>query len=148
MIFERLYSTASADDQCTLFMERNLINRRNVSSDTKHNYAANKHFFVLAVQARVTAAAMTILGMQTFDGQPSNFKYHFSVTGDNKDSKKKYLKQLAAMVVDQFILDKQNCDAMLSHMRKLLEEKRIKESLLQPDGRYACKYPPCKKTFK
>jgi hypothetical protein len=132
-----------------LFADRNFINRRNVSADTKHSYAQNKQMFMLAMEARVTAAAMTILGMEDINGKPSQFEYKFHVTDTaDKQSKKKYLRQLASSIVDQFILDKLSSDEILSKLRKSIEENRLAQSLLQPDGRYSCRFPPCKKTFK
>ena len=140
----------SAEDKCTLFADRNFINRRNVSADTKHSYAQNKQMFMLAMEARVTAAAMTILGIENINGKPAQFEYKFHVTdtADKQHSKKKYLRQLASSIVDQFILDKQSSDEILSKLHKSIEENRIAQSLLQPDGRYSCRFPPCQKTFK
>ena len=149
MIYERLYSTVSAEDKCTLFADRNFINRRNVSADTKHSYAQNKQMFMLAMEARVTAAAMTIMGMEDINGKPSQPEYMFDVT-DTVDNhlKKKYLRRLASSIVDQFILDRLSTDKILSELHKSIEENRLIQSLRQPDGRYSCRFPACKKTFK
>ena len=61
----------SANDKCTLYADRNLINRRNVKADAHHAYAPNKQMFLLAVKARIVAAALKILGMEDVDGLPT-----------------------------------------------------------------------------
>ena len=52
---------------------RNLINRRNVASDTTGKFNATVDFFELVVECHITAAAMNYFGMQSPD-DPSNEK--------------------------------------------------------------------------
>ena len=120
-----------------------------MSADTKHSYAQNKQMFMLAMEARVTAAAMTIMGMEDINGKPSQPEYMFDVT-DTVDNhlKKKYLRRLASSIVDQFILDRLSTDKILSELHKSIEENRLIQSLRQPNGRYSRRFPTCKKTFK
>ena len=75
LIYERFYSTASASDKCTLFSDRNVINRRNVKADAHHAYAPNKQMFLLAVKARIIACAMKILGLEKIDSRPTAHLY-------------------------------------------------------------------------
>ena len=67
MIFKRHYSTSSDADVGTLYADRNLINRRNVTADVHSNWANNKAFALLEIKARIIAAAMEVLGMGTMD---------------------------------------------------------------------------------
>ncbi len=53
--FSNLYKAASASDKCTLYSDRNLINRRNVKSDVSSAVNACCAFFQLEVEARVVA---------------------------------------------------------------------------------------------
>ena len=89
-----------------MFADGNLVNRRNLSAGTKHSYAQNKQMFMLAMEARVAAAVMTILGIEDINGKPTKLEYKFHVTdAADKHLKKKYLRDLASSIVDKFILD-------------------------------------------
>lgn len=67
MAFSSLYNPAAAVDKCTLFSDRNLINRRNVKQDVTAAANACRRFFILAVEARIIAAALHILEMNSID---------------------------------------------------------------------------------
>ena len=97
-----MYQTGSASDKCTLYSDRNLINRRNVKSDVSDAVNACRRFFQLAVEARVVAACLQVLDMVNVDGKPNNHKF----CGDmaSKDDKKAYIEEVATLVVDRFVL--------------------------------------------
>ena len=59
--FGYFYNPSAISDQCTLYADRNLINRRNVVEEVKKNFDACKQFFNLEIEARVVAAALKIL---------------------------------------------------------------------------------------
>ena len=61
--FSNLYKAASASDKCTLYSDRNLINRRNVKSDVSSAVNACRAFFQLEVEARVVAGCLLVLGI-------------------------------------------------------------------------------------
>ena len=61
--FHNFYNTKSAADKCTLYSDRNLINRRNVSSDVDAAVDPCRKLFDLEVKARLIAAALHELGM-------------------------------------------------------------------------------------
>ena len=71
VIFGRLYSTTAANDHCTLFANRNLINRCNVAADPTKAHAPDKQMLLLAVKSRLVAATMMELGMDTISGEPT-----------------------------------------------------------------------------
>ena len=75
LIYERFYSTVSANDKCTLFADRNSITRRNVKADAHHAYPPNKEMFLLAAKAWIVARAMKIAGMVEIDGVPTVHRY-------------------------------------------------------------------------
>ena len=73
MIYSRFYSGSSAVDQCTMFADRRVINRRNVCSDVKSAYRADRDFLLTVLKSRVIAAAMNVLGLENKTGKPSKF---------------------------------------------------------------------------
>ena len=63
LIYSRLFSGKSDSDLCTLFSDRTLINRRNVTGDPHSSYWANWDFLLTIFQSRVITAAMTVLDL-------------------------------------------------------------------------------------
>lgn len=49
--FSKLFSGASAHDKCTLYSDRNLINRRNVKGDVSAAANPCRRFFILEVSS-------------------------------------------------------------------------------------------------
>ena len=71
LIFSNFYHPTASHDKCTLYSDQNLINRRNVTKDVSKNVSACKKFFILTLEARVVAAAMSELGIIDIDEIPS-----------------------------------------------------------------------------
>ena len=119
--FSHLYSAASAGDKCTLYSDRNLVNRRNVKADVDSAVNAARHFFMMEVEARIVAAAMTELGMKEFDSTPEN-----GPSPENWDTKEKkdYLYKLSAKIVDKYIVDKEKHEKITAAVAQL-EEKQL-----------------------
>ena len=63
----------------TLLQLRNLINRRNISSDISGKFNAAIDFFVLVITAHALAAAMQYFGIDLLNGSPTNI--HFRLQG-------------------------------------------------------------------
>ena len=63
---DNFYSSGCVD-RCPLGSDKVLINGRNVVTKVKRNYAASKRFLCLALESRVVAAAMTLLGIERMD---------------------------------------------------------------------------------
>ena len=61
-----MYSTGSAADKCTLYNDRNLVNRRNVTADVDANVNGCRRFFSLEVESRIIAAAMKEIDISDF----------------------------------------------------------------------------------
>lgn len=149
MIFQRLYLTNAADDKCTLFADRNLINRRNVSKDTKHAYSQNKQMFVLALKARIIAAGMKVLGMEELSGNPTKLRYPAKSSKQDHDAKLKYLRKIASAIVDEYVVDSNTIDKIISPV--LLQEEQelaVANQRMTPDGRFRCRFNGCEKTYK
>lgn len=63
VVFKNFYNGSSSADKCTMFSDRNLINRRNVKADVDGAVNPCRKFFELEVNARLMAATMEIIRM-------------------------------------------------------------------------------------
>ena len=59
--FNNFYNAASTADKCTMYSDRNLINRRNVKSDVSSAANPCRRFFQLEVEARIIGAAVKVI---------------------------------------------------------------------------------------
>ena len=148
LIFERFYSTVSANDKCTLFADRNAINRRNVKADAHHAYAPNKQMFLLAVKSRIVASAMKILGLKQLDGAPTDYHFPRDASQYDKTIKRVYLRNLASQIVDKFIVDEKSLNLIANYVLEDQDNQRARQSQMTPDGRFPCRETGCNKTFK
>ena len=139
LIYQRFYSTLSANDKCTLFADRNAINKRNVKADAHHAYAPNKQMFVLAVKARIVAAAMLILGLKDVDGNPTEYHYPNNASKTDKTSKRIYLRNLASQVVRLFIVDEKAYNSIINQALQDADNQRARQEEMTPDGRFPCR---------
>lgn len=69
-VWKRLYSTASVSDGDTMYHLRNLINRRNVTSDPSHNVDPSEDFFITIVEAYIFNAVMYLYQMKSLSDDP------------------------------------------------------------------------------
>ncbi len=97
----------------------------------------------MEIEARVIAAALDHMNMVSVDSTPSEDILPASLEKADGEVQKKFLKKLVYHVVDTYIVNEQNINA---HIEALENETRIDIGLL-PNGRFACRYPGCKKTF-
>lgn len=102
LLYNRFFSGKSDVDSCTLYSDRTLINRRNVTSDPKSSYRPNRDFFLIVLKSRVIAAAMTILGIESKISTPSKFPIPSAFA--TKAEKQKYLMEISTSVVDKLSL--------------------------------------------
>lgn len=140
--FDHLYNPGAAADQCTLFSDRNLINRRNVVEDVKKKFSACKQFFNLEIEARVVAAALNILGIHSMEEAPNEELLPELVKEGPIATQKIFLKDLSMRIVDKFILHEDKVNAIISDL-----EKDKGNSEILPTGRFPCRYPGCSKSF-
>lgn len=126
---------------CTVFAERNLVNRRNVKTDTHHSYAANKQMFLLSVKSLIVVAAMQVLGLETIDGMATTLRFSPNTPKDIYN-KQKYINKIASLIVDMFIVEKDSTTAIIN----FVVDERDQEVTV--DGRFQCRHPGCPNTFK
>ena len=148
-IFQRLYSPKSSGDLCTLFSDRNLINRRNVRSDVQQGYTQCKEFFLLEFESRVVAAAFQILGMSALEDLPSLHPLPQSVQGNAQSILGKlYLHKVSKAILDTFCADSKSAEIINSVLDEEEMEQINAAQMISPDGRFMCRFPGCPATFK
>ena len=150
MIYSRFFSGKSDVDNCTMFSDRTLINRRNVTGDTHSSYRANRDFLSIVFESRVIAAAMKVLGFENQSSMPTKHQLPSNLQLLQKSQKLKCLDELAAKVVDQFVFLKSSAvndivDSVLTQQEK---DDVLQQQKLTPEGRFPCRFQGCEKSFK
>ena len=84
--FDHFYDTTASCDKCTLYADRNCVNRRNVTCEVDKNFSACKQFFKMEVEARVIAAALDHMNLTTMNDKPSISRRLLSSPGKCKAS--------------------------------------------------------------
>ncbi|XP_028413964.1 uncharacterized protein LOC114536823 [Dendronephthya gigantea] len=145
-IFSHFYHPVATNDKCTLYSDRNLINRRNVRTDVSKDVSACKKFFLLELDARIVAATMNELGIEDIDATPSTDKLKMDIENASIREKRECLNVLAGKVVNKYILRDDKVQAILDKTRVATEaSKKVETS----DGeRYMCRFPGCTKSFR
>ena len=132
-----------------MYSDRNLVNRRNVKGDVTAAANACRRFLQLEVETRVVAVAMEILGMSSLDHEKPNLSPDFTDATDV--AKKSYLRRIASLVVDTYVIDQQrNLDIQQSV--QIVEHEqgaRQQEITVDREGRrrFKCRAPCCNKDF-
>jgi hypothetical protein len=116
----------------------------NVKSDVDSAVNAARRFFILEVEARIVAAAMTELEMNEFDETPENDPKHTCWTTKER---KKYLHKLSSTIVDKYIFDGKKHKIIAAAVDQLDERQLQSLKDKTADGRYKCRFPGCSKTF-
>lgn len=85
--------------------DRILINRRNVKSDPHTAYRADRDFLLVVLKSRVLAAAMSVLGFEDKESQPSKLPLPADITKQPKVTRLQYLHKAASLIVDKFVFN-------------------------------------------
>ena len=149
LMYSRFFSGKSASDACTMFSDKSIINRRNVSAEVKSAYRADRDFFQLLWKSRVIAAAMNVLGFDDKNALPTKVNLPLEMKQFSKAEKLKLLHELSAKVVDTFVF--KNGSSVQSLVESVLTQQEREAMLnqdLTPDGRFPCRFHGCKRSFK
>lgn len=147
MIYNRFYSSKSEIDNCTLYSDRTVINRRNVTSDPKASYRPNRDFLELVLESRVIAAAMQVLGIKDKTSKPTI--HPLPSPSASRSERREYLEKISTAVVDRFIFTSSHTDNLVNNVFTEQEREDISNSeVLTEDGRFPCRFEGCKKSFK
>jgi len=129
-----------------MFAERTVINRRNVSSDVKSAYRADRDFLSVVLKSRIIAAAMNILGFESKTGKPSKFILPPDIGKLQKSKKLELLHELSAKVVDSFIF--QDCSHLVDRILTAEEKQQLlQQQELTDDNKFPCRFPGCHKKY-
>ena len=134
---------SASSDKCTLYNDRNLINRRNVVTDVSKNVSACKKFFLLEVKARVVAAAMNELGIEDIDSSPDSESFNIN-ENDSREKKINLIHSLATTVVNTYILKEARVQGILDKIHNATGD----ENCNMKGERYLCRFPGCTKSFR
>ena len=103
LICSRLFSGKSDADICSMFSDRTLMNRRNVTGDTHLSYGAIMDFFSILFTSRIIAAAMSVLGFANKSGALAKHTLPKNLQALKKAEKLDCLREMSAKVVDEFV---------------------------------------------
>ena len=149
LLFRRFYSGSSSDDECTMYSDRNVINRRNVREDPHTAYRPDIDFLVLEVTAQVIAAAFEVFGIARKNEKPNNLPLPENLATLSRLKKLQFLHKAAGMIVDKLVVNKDMMDNTIQTMLSAQERQElINQTELNPEGRFPCRFPGCFKSFK
>ena len=146
LLFRRFNSGSSSNDECTMYFDRNVINRRNVREDPHTAYRPNRDFLlILEVTARVVAAAYDVLAISSESTQPKNLPIPDDLTNWHSLEKLQFLHKVAALLVDQLVA-KEMMDKAIQNVISAQERQTLIDQVeLNADGRCPCRFPGCSK---
>lgn len=131
-----------------MFSDRTLINRRNVKSDPKTAYRADRDFFLVLLKSRVIAASMKILQLNSRADTSPNPLLPDDVESLSKSDKLKLLLDISAKVVDQFIFDHDFAKQVVDSIVLQQEKENALNQQQTSNGRFPCRFRGCQKSFK
>ena len=89
------------------------------------------------------AATLDFMQITSLDDNPSEEVLPASLVDSTAPVQQKFLKDLACKIVDTYIINKENINAL---KEKLKKERSIDTGLLA-NGRFGCRFPGCTKSF-
>lgn len=146
--FKNFYNTKSAGDKCTLYSDRNLINRRNVRENVDAAVNPCRKFFELEIKARLIASAVHELGMNNLSDSPTGEFWQPNLPEASDIEKKEYLHKVASRVVDSYVIRRKNVESIFNSLLAAEEDEASNRRNQTDDGRFICNFPGCGKTFK
>ena len=111
--------------------------------EVKTKFSACKQFFNLEIDARIIAAALNLLGLQSVDGSPKEDIIPPAIKEAPLAARKLFPKELCFKVVDKFILREEEMNKLVNK----LEKEKDKDIEMLPNGHIPCRYAGCKKSF-
>lgn len=143
--FKNFYNTKSAGDKCTLYSDRNLINRRNVRENVDAAVNPCRKFFELEIKARLVASAVHELGMNNLFDSPTGEFCQPNLPEVSDIEKKEYLHKVASRVVDSYVIRREKVESIFNSLSAAEEEEASNRRNQTDDGRFICNFPGCGK---
>ena len=129
--------------------DRALINRRNVKADPEDAYRPDRDFLEIVIKARVITAVHLVIGFDNKEGQPNKCPLPDNIASQSKQLKLSYLMKAALLIVDKFVFGDDSFNRLLE---SVLTNQQMQDAQDQqprtPDGRFPCRFPGCRFSFK
>lgn len=149
MIYNKFFSAKSDGESCTIYSDRTLINRRNVTGDPKATYRPNRDFLRIIIESRVIVAASKVLGFESKSGMPTKFPIPPNMDTATKIQKLNYLMEASAKIVDAYIFEYSSVNQIVDDVLTVQErENLVNTQQLTKDGRFPCRFQGCTKSFR
>ena len=146
LFFDNFYQPKATSDKCTMFVDKVLINRRNVNTDVSKKVDGCKKFFQLEVNARIVAGFMQILGIESLNEEPSVSILPDEIKSGTAKARRKFLNELTGKVVDRFVIREGRNDKLIR--RQNYQDWLRNHNPVTDDGHFLCRFNGCGKTFR
>ena len=114
-----------------------------MSKEVDKKFSACKQFFLLEIEARVVAATLDYMEICRLDDTPDEEVLPSSLTDASDETQAAFLKKIANDVVDNYIINEDNIAILMED----LEKHRYNDVGKLDNGRFACRFNSCSKTF-
>ena len=129
-----------------MYADKVLINRRNINTDVSRKVDGCKKFFMLEVDARITAAFCKVLDIKNTDDEPAENRMLVKLPSMSIREKREYLETVSAEVVDRFIVRKEQHEHIVK--RQVYEDWLLATNVKNDAGHFICRGEGCTKTFR
>ena len=148
-LISRDYSGSSACDKTFLFALRNLINWRDVITDTHQKPAPYKRFVHLILDADIIAPSLVFFGMVDVKDTSTKHGFGREMTNNIMAVRARYFSKLLKEFILTFIVDGTLYERHFANIQSLEGWEAVQRN--QPvlrNGRFPCTFPGCNSSFK
>ena len=106
--------------------------------------------FLLAVHARIIAAAMKELEMKNMNELPKQRGSSLSecMSGRKQASKKVLLNHLSSTIINKYTVNTETATEIVSGVLHQREKQELSNVTTLPNGRFPCRSPGCNKSYR
>lgn len=136
-------------DRTSLFALRNLVNWRDVVSDSHSRPAQCKRFAYLVLDADIIAAAHQFFGMNNNDDFPTENAFDNTFATRPAGERLKFLQDVVKKFLCKYVSNPKMHAIHIQNMNLIQEWEAQRNTLDRtPDGRYKCRFKGCDRTYK
>ena len=146
-ILEIFFTKSSINEAGTLSNLAVLADRRHVNFDMTNAYNASRNFLNDALDGHIVAAGIHLFDMEDQDSQPRKHVPDEKLFAENKEYQKQYLHDLAALLVDEYVLSDTR-QGIQTAMAEIVEHEDKFERAVGHDSRFYCNVGNCAKSYK
>ncbi len=150
LTFDTHHVPKASTDKCTVFRDKMLLNRRNVTTDVSAKVNGCKKFFQLEIHACVVAAFCEVLGTNSSEEIPKDNPMFVKLTTGTQQEKREFLNKISSHVVDKFIVRKGVREGIYQTViqRQTYEDWLLSNNLKNSEVYFLCRSKRCPKTFR